>query len=97
VSGAVPVATTVKVAACPLVTVWLVGCAAIEGATGPALFPAPTIPEHPALTNANGKNNDTTFRRFMIPFLTFKMFPRKAAREESMSRISGQPALAHAR
>src|SRR5260370_1018546 len=33
-SGAVPVATTVNVAVCPAVTVWLAGCVVIVGATG---------------------------------------------------------------
>ncbi len=32
-----PVAATLKEAVCPAVTVWLAGCAVIEGATGAAL------------------------------------------------------------
>jgi len=31
--GAVPVASTLKVAVCPAVTAWLTGCVVIEGAT----------------------------------------------------------------
>src|SRR5258708_19904948 len=36
-SGAVPAATTVNVAACPAVTVWFAGCVVTVGATGAAL------------------------------------------------------------
>src|SRR6266446_1820068 len=36
-SGAVPVATTVNVAVCPAVTVWLPGCVVIVGATAVAV------------------------------------------------------------
>src|SRR5438094_667167 len=35
-SGAVPAATTVNVAVCPAVTVWLTGCVVIVGATAAA-------------------------------------------------------------
>jgi hypothetical protein len=34
--GAVPVALTANVAACPAVTVWFAGCEVIEGATAAA-------------------------------------------------------------
>src|SRR5258708_39755268 len=36
-SGALPAATTVNVAACPAVTVWLAGCVVPVGPTGAAL------------------------------------------------------------
>src|SRR5258707_3137279 len=35
-TAALPVATTVKLAVCPAVTVWLTGCAVIVGATAAA-------------------------------------------------------------
>src|SRR6266550_627738 len=75
-NGAVPVATTVNVAICPAVTVWLAGCVVIEGATGGPGFVAETYP-HPALTIpiAKGNTHKTAPRRFMITSLFQNVFP----------------------
>src|SRR6266700_7205291 len=75
--GAVPVATTVNVAVCPAVTVWLAGCVVIEGATGAPGFVAETYPPHPAHTIPIAKSNThkTAPRRFMITSLFQNVFP----------------------
>jgi len=41
----VPVAATMKVAVCPTLTVWLAGCAEIEGATATAFTVSVAVPD----------------------------------------------------
>ena len=59
-----------------MVTVWFVGCVAIEGITGGGLFVAATFPVHPAFTNAiaQSKQSEATPTRFIITSL-FLVFP----------------------
>src|SRR6516162_3400053 len=72
-----------NVAVCPAVTVWLTGCAVIEGITGGGLFVAATFPVHPAFTNpiAKSKQSETTPTRFIITSL-FLVFSAGGNRSE---------------
>src|SRR6266581_4840190 len=76
-SGAIPVATTVNVAVCPAVTVWLAGWVVIEGAAGDPLLVPATYPPHPSFTIpiVRSNPNKTTPRRFMITSLLQNVFP----------------------
>src|SRR5260370_17227932 len=59
-SGAVPAATTVKLAVCPAVTVWLAGCVVIVGATGAAftVSVAAALVTVPAVLFTTTRNDD---------------------------------------
>jgi len=61
------VAATLKIADWPVVTVWLAGCAVIEGATGADLSDGEASPPHPVFTIASAKTNRTKPERFIDP------------------------------
>jgi hypothetical protein len=61
----VPVAATEKVAACPVVTAWLAGCAVIDGAAPTNLLEPEVRPTHPVLV-ASKKVTKTRPKRFMV-------------------------------
>lgn len=61
-----PVAATEKEAVWPDVTVWLVGCVLMDGATGAGLLLLETIPEHPEFTIASSTANKTRAQRFIV-------------------------------
>jgi len=61
------VAATLKVAFCPAIAVWLIGCTVIEGMAVAGLFPAEVSPAHPVFKMASAKTNEGKRKRFMIP------------------------------
>ena len=58
-------AVTAKVAVLPAVTIWLTGCAVIEGATEADFSEMEASPAHPVFTMASAKTNRTQPERFM--------------------------------
>jgi len=60
------VAATEKDAVWPAVTVWLDGCAVIEGLTGVELWLVEANPAHPAFANADSIANKISAPRFIV-------------------------------
>lgn len=87
-----PVAATEKVALCPAVTVWLVGCAMIDGATRTALVLPLTNPVHPELKLTINAANKTVAQRF-IACLSDLIFPGEACGETHLELARGVKVL----
>jgi hypothetical protein len=68
------------VAFCPAITVWPMGCAVIESAELPDLFPAEVIPTHPALKLTTANNKKIKTKRFMFPPTPSQSVRRRAVR-----------------
>ena len=81
-----PVAATEKEAVWPDVTVWLVGCVLMDGATGAGLLLLETIPEHPEFTIASSTDNNTRAQRVIL-----RLFSRNFLRREAGWYRNGTP------
>jgi hypothetical protein len=60
------VAATENEAVWPAVTVWLVGCVVIAGATGAGPFELETIPAQPEFHSPTSITNKTRAQRFIV-------------------------------